>query len=60
MRDIIQNINGRENQRTEVIKIRLEGPISSIDRLPASVFDLVVNKNAKIGIKIVRIRSESL
>ena len=52
--------NGTENQRNEVIIIGLEQLVSSFGRVSVSLFDLFDIINAKQGIMIVRIRSESL
>ncbi len=49
-----------DNQRTEVIIIGLEQPVSSIGTVSVSLLELLVIISAKIGTKIARIRSESL
>ena len=60
MWDIIQNSNGTKVQRNEVIIIGLEQLVSSLGRVSVSRLELLDIINAKQGIMIVRIRSESL
>ena len=58
--DNAQNINGTENQRSDVIAIVLEYSISSMNIVFEPLPDLFIIKNTKRGITIVRISNESL
>ena len=60
MWDISQNIKGTENQRNDVIITGLEQLVSSFGRVSVFPLELLGIINAKQGIMIVIIRSESL
>ena len=60
MWDITQNIKGTDNQRNAVITVGLEQLVSSFGRVSVFPLELLDIINAKQGIMIVRIRSESL